>query len=127
MQFDPPRELTQREREVLEFLLSEPFPGRDELRQQVKHVLVREQFSPSDPTIILCFPTRPRPAPVQSPIPVEAETIGDPPGDRTQVLLHVHDGYVHELEFYEEGGKDAYLPEPRQLKLYHPPDAAAAQ
>lgn len=114
----PPRDLSSKERAVIEFLLSEPFPGHAELREQLDRVKVCEEYGCGDPTIVLCFqPPLPPRASVRRRVPVEAEAL-DQAGAKTHVLLHVVEGLVAELEVFSHEPGELSLPEPQQLTLF---------
>jgi len=88
------RPLKLHERELLERLLEPEFPGRDELRCQMGTVMARQIFE--DGTLELrCSACQP--APVKCRVPTEGEC-RDVDGGVIQVLLHVVDGVMHELE-----------------------------
>lgn len=110
-----PRDLTPLERSVLDFLLSEPFSGRDELRSQAAAVQVpgRCQCGCATIDLVVGEDSIPR-APVRSRVPVEATTTAGP---ATDVLLHVVEGRLRELEVYRHDGEPAALPDPSILKL----------
>jgi len=114
------RPLKLHERELLERLLEPEFPGRDELRCQMGTVMARQIFE--DGTLELrCSACQP--APVKCRVPTEGEC-RDVDGGVIQVLLHVVDGVMHELEILKVGPtEDARiisLPEPRDLVLFTP-------
>lgn len=115
----PPRPLTTAERDVLTFLLDEPFPGRDALRRQLVVVKVCEEYGEGDPSVVLCFdPAHPQGAAVTRRVPVEAETVTED-GVGIHVLLHVVDGLLNELEVFREDSQVVQMPAPGQLKLLH--------
>ena len=110
-----PRALTPLERAVLNVLLSQPFPGRDELRRQAEDVRVKSRCACGCDTVDLLVEERSsQPAPVVNRVPVEATSTEGP---ATDVLLHVVDGLLNELEVYRHDGEPATLPEPSCLKL----------
>jgi hypothetical protein len=94
------RPLVPEERQILNFLLTKGFLGRDQLLTQLGHVRVA---GPScscgcDSVGLIVDETVP-PAPVQERVPTEA--FGrDSRGSVVGVLLHVVDGYMVDLEFY---------------------------
>lgn len=88
------RPLTTRELEILGKLLEPEFPGRDELRQQVGSLTARELFE--DGTLALKCGANVR-APVTCRVPTEGEYI-DADGYHVNVLLHVVDGLMTEME-----------------------------
>ena len=109
------RELNPIERAILEFLLGQQFPGRDELKLQLASLKVVggcncgcESIDLSvDEGAAICAPVRER-------VPVEATTRVGPGVD---VLLHVVDGLLRELEVYRQDGESAALPDPSSLEL----------
>lgn len=114
----PLRELTAKERAVLEFMLQPDFPGRDELRQQLDVTRVCGESGRGDPTIDLYVDrTSAPPAPVKRRIPIEARG-RDPDGIGLEVLLHVLDGYMSELEVYREDSGSTTMPNPDGLALF---------
>jgi hypothetical protein len=94
------RPLAQEERLILEFLLSKPFPGRDQLLRQLDHVRVTgPSCSCGCDSVGLAVDRNVAPAPVEERVPTDA--FGrDPEGNEVGVLLHVVDGYLDDLEFY---------------------------
>ncbi len=116
IRFTPPRPLTERERSVLDFLLSVDFPGVEELREQAKHVLAEAKLS-YDPTIHLVVDhEKAKPAKVVTTVPVEANSKVSGP-DLVSILLFVHDGWLSSLElvWYEENIPDEF-PAPEELE-----------
>ena len=86
------------ERSLLDRLLEEEFPGRDELREQLSSCLVE----PIDRNGSLEFAVRTDvKTPVRWRIPVEGEA-QDEDGVTIHVLLHVIEGKVDELEIYKD-------------------------
>ena len=82
-------------------LLSQPFPGRDALTEQLQAVRVRT--IDADGSLELRPTGGPR-ADVVRRIPVEAESF-DGEGATVHLLLHVVDGQMKELEIYREDSK----------------------
>lgn len=115
-QIVPPRRLKDGERRVIEFLLSKPFPGRDELRGQVPHAAVSEEYIGKDPSVILTINPVVAPASVRTRVPVEARG-SDADGMQLHVLLHVVDGYLWELEVFRSDSGPTDLPDPARLEL----------
>ena len=110
-----PRPLTALERAVLDLLLSEPFPGRDELRDQAADVKVNGGCDCGCATVdLLVSGDSIPPAPVLRRVPVEATTTAGPAAD---VLLHVVNGRLNELEVFRHDGEPAALPDSGILKL----------
>jgi hypothetical protein len=90
------RPLETHERELLERLLDPEFAGRDELRRQLDVVTACQILD--DGTLALqCGPCLP--APVKRRVPTEGEC-RDADGGVIQVLLHVVNGVMHELEIF---------------------------
>ena len=113
-----PRQLSLTERAILEFLLSQPFPGRVELKTQLASVKVVGRCECGCETIDLSVEESACPrAPVKHRVAVEAATRVRP---GTNVLLHVVDGLLRELEVYCDDGKTATLPDPISLELFIP-------
>jgi hypothetical protein len=84
--------------------LEPEFPGRDELREQLGAIRVREIVCSDNCGTIEIKSEGPL-APVVDRVPVEGfghDTDGAP----YQVLLHVVDGLLHELEFLKGDGSD---------------------
>src|SRR5580700_163999 len=85
------RPLKTHERELLERLLEPKFPGRDELRHQLKSVSAKQIFE--DGTLVLQCDASP-PAPVKCRVATEGECV-DADGGRICVLLHVVNGVMN--------------------------------
>jgi hypothetical protein len=116
-----PRDLTPAERQILERLLSFPFPGRDELRDQLRETKVGGLCTCGCPTLdLLTEQLDHLRAPVRRRVPIEA-SYDDADGDQVSILLHVVNGYLNELEFYRPDGQDirAY-PTPERLRIFSP-------
>jgi hypothetical protein len=110
------RELTSEERALLDRLLGEPFPGRDEIKSQLSRAQVRSTDADGS------LETRPQSgarAKVVHRIPVEA-TYSDVDGIPVQILLHVVDGKVSELEIYKvDGSAIQRRPSASELNVSH--------
>lgn len=105
MELEPWRPLFERERAVLNLLLTSPFPGRDELRVQVDHAQVRVIDNEGSLAFEITGPA----AQVKERIPVEGyyhDGPADDPGCVVELLLHVVDGQIKELEAYRRDGRD---------------------
>lgn len=90
---------------MLETLLTLPFPGSPELRDQLGSVKVVEEYPGDDPSVVFCADEDAAPAArVRNRVPVEARG-RDEDGTTVHVLLHVLDGYVAELELFRPDGK----------------------
>lgn len=90
------RTLTKVEREVLKKLLSVDFPGHSILLLQLKNT--RAQTIDAEGSIALLVIEGPSAA-VSERVPVEGRYV-DSDGVPVSVLLHVVNGYLHELEVY---------------------------
>jgi hypothetical protein len=111
------RPLNPHERDLLERLLEREFPGREELRQQLKSVAAKQIFE--DGTLDLqCGPSSP--APVRRRVPTEGECV-DADGVRIHVLLHVVNGAMNELEIFKDDSSIILSPPTaRDLVLFTP-------
>ena len=92
------RNLTEREKEILDFLLKEDFPGRDELVIQVANSKVRtiQEYNDNWGSLEFLIKTDIR-ANVNERVPVQASTL-DRDNIPITVLLHVVSGNIDELE-----------------------------
>jgi len=108
------RSMTQYERELLDYLLEPNFPGRDALRQQIATAHVEEL---DDCPCLRFHVNAPVIAEVKHRIPIEAESkTGD-----IQVLLHVLEGRVDELEIVRANpAKPLKMPSVNELKRFCP-------
>jgi hypothetical protein len=105
-----PRELSIAERSYLEFLLSRPFQGSAQLKEQLKSATVSEECSGGCGSIVLSVARSPSTiARVKRRIPIEAQGVDV---DRVPVhyLLHVVDGFLAELEIYREDSQPVIQP-----------------
>ena len=93
-------------RRILATLLSKPFPGRDDLANQVPSVRGRQL---DDHGCLALSVVGAPPASVMRRVPVEAE-VEDADGMTIHVLLHVVDGYMIELEVYREDSGELRAP-----------------
>ena len=111
------RSLTEREREVLEWMLEPRFPGRDELRAQLAVATVRE----IDDDGCLEFDCgAAAPAAVKWIIPTEGQCL-DADGMPVHVFLFVANGFMKTLEVHTvSGSTHSGLPEARRLSLFAP-------
>jgi hypothetical protein len=120
--FVPPRPLTNEERKLLTFMLDVPFPGRDELQRQLPHVRVSAECGcgiEGCPVRILWVPPVEgvAPAPVGRRVPVTARG-HDRDGMFIQVLVHVVDGWLDELEAWRgDLGPFLQFPDPAVAEL----------
>jgi hypothetical protein len=112
----PPAEL---ELQYLARLLEQPFPGRDELAAQLRTLEVEPCCSCGCGSLALRSNGGP-PAPVTTSPPVNANT-ADRDGTSIEVLLHVRDGFLRELEIYRVDNRGVVaLPAPEQWELFLP-------
>jgi hypothetical protein len=100
------RPLTTPERELLEFLLDQDFPGRAELRAQTHTVKTSGRSCPCGCPSFALIPNQPVPS-----APIEARMVSDahgtdPAGNLVGVLLFADDGYLSEVEVYSVTGAD---------------------
>lgn len=108
------RQPTAYERSLLERLLEEEFPGRDELRGQLSGCLVET----IDHNGSLKFAVRTDvKAPVGWRIPVEGE-VEDEDGVTVHVLLHVVEGKADELEIYKDDARNEVLAKVDPYRLW---------
>src|SRR5579884_3568998 len=113
----PPRQLTPKERGILEFLLSRPFPGRDQLWRQLLTARVSGDCGCRSLRLSVDRRVTER-AQVKRRIPIEAEGV-DADGMKIHFLLHVVDGYMLELEIFREDSKPIIeLPVASALELF---------
>jgi uncharacterized protein DUF6984 len=111
------RSLTDHERALLEKLLELHFPGRDELRQQMSSVTAKQVMV--DGTLRLKCDPNPR-APVKCRVPTQG-WCPDADGVRINVLLHVVDGAMRELEIFKDDSSEIRRPpSPSELVLFTP-------
>lgn len=107
------RDLTHAEVEFIRALLREPFQGRDELLQQLPGI--RGKRVDEDGSIQLSA-TGPR-ATVITRVPVTGYA-ADVDGVTVEVLLHVVNGVMDEVEMYRHAeGNVMALPDPSTMKL----------
>jgi hypothetical protein len=110
--------MTPSEKELVGRLLERPFPGRDELRQQLKTAKVR--VIDEDGGLEISVSSSTRAGHVKYRIPVEAE-YEDADGSTVHVLLHVVGGRANELEFYREDNSSVKSwPDPGLLRVFAP-------
>ncbi len=110
-----PRQLNPREKTILEYLLSQRFLSRDELKTQLASARVVGRCNCGCETVDLAVAeANSPPAQVKFRVPVEAATRVRP---GTCVLLHVVNGWLRELEVYRDDGESATLPDPSSLEL----------
>jgi len=110
------RPLDHEEIAILNRLLELPFPGRDELRGQLKMASVNEiECTDACGSLEFKVPSNARKAEVVNHPAVEA--VGhDADGVPYEALLHVVEGVLHELEFWKGDGSD-FVRRPRATDL----------
>jgi hypothetical protein len=95
--FEPPRDLKPDEIAVLRLLLSRPFVGHDELEMQLASVRVTEELGAGEILNLVVVPDVHQARQTER---VPSTAWGkDADGEPIEVLLHVIDGYIAELEF----------------------------
>ena len=124
------RELADDERRLLDFLLSPPFRGRDELAAQALTVQTAGlSCGCGCPSFSLVPDRLLPPAVVDARVPIEAHG-EDPAGNQVGVLLFVDDGYLSEVEVYSiAGDRFGGVPDPRRLRIseWSEPDTDGAR
>lgn len=110
-----PRALRKEERDLLEFLLSADFPGRDALAQQSTELAVVCECDCGCGTVDLRGSDSAPKASTREPIPVEAYA------DGVDVLLFVRGGSLRSMEIVHHGDpRHGCYPKPEGLKLWVP-------
>jgi len=111
------RPMTDYERQLILRLLEKDFPGRDALVEQVENSLVRS----IDPDGSLEFQINSQVvADVKWSIPTEGR-VPDSDGMVINMLLHVIDGKITELEIYKDDSSPVIKrPDPAALEIWHP-------
>jgi hypothetical protein len=112
------RPMTRSEKNMIERLLEDPFPGRDELLCQLDKALVAK--IDENGSLEFSFPNSDFPkAKVNRRVVVEGE-LDDTDGVGVHVLLHVVDGALNELEvFKEDNSRVLALLDPKAITLIH--------
>ena len=103
----------------MRFMLSEPFPGRDELIPQAGTVRsTGASCSCGCPSFGLAPDRDLAPAHVLDRVPVSA-TGWDPGGNLVGVLLFVDNGYLSNLEVFSAGARHEFagVPDPAELTI----------
>lgn len=115
------RQPTQRERRLIEKLLSVDFPGRDDLRRQMDTAEVSDIDEVGSLHFLVSGPS----ATVARRVVAEAYYYDKQAVDfdpAVHIILHVVDGKLHELEFYKDDGSSIErLPrdiDPAELRFY---------
>jgi hypothetical protein len=107
------RELTKPELALLEALLAEPFQGRTELIRQVPGIRCRRIDEDGSLRLAATGP----PAVVHDRVPVTGHAL-DIDGAPVEVLLHVVDGLLDEIELYRQDTRTVLgLPDPATMSL----------
>jgi hypothetical protein len=113
------REMNDTERAIMARLLEIPFPGSEDVADQLQQALIRQ--IDDNGTLDFLIRTDAK-ANVQNSVPVEAEG-EDLDGTTIHVLLHVIGGITRGLEVYKEDGLPVIkMPEPSTLRLFSPLD-----
>lgn len=96
------RSMSDKEKQIVKVLLSKDFPGNEALRAQLETASV----SAIDAEGSLRFRVSGTPAAVKSRVPTEGYYFDRGANDRPaiNILLHVVDGMLHELEVYKDDG-----------------------
>ena len=111
------REMNNTERAIVAHLLEIPFPGSEDVAEQLQHALIRRLDDNGSVDFLIKTDTK---ASVQNSVPVEAEG-EDLDGTTIHVLLHVIGGIARGLEVYKEDGSNVIqMPEPSKLRLFSP-------
>jgi len=97
------RDLTSIEQNILERLLSKDFPGKDQLKNQINGCLASDTGDDDNYGSIYLFPDRKSVAHVERRVPVDG-LVKDSDGIPINILLHVEDGFLHELEITKLNG-----------------------
>jgi len=100
------RELRRNERELLNALLAQEFPGHNALSGQLASARARTIVD--NPSLDLQVKGG-LAADVERRIPIEAE-VEDADGVSVHILLHVVDGFMKELEIYREDSRPLMRP-----------------
>lgn len=110
---------TEWQQEILTKILSVPLAGIDELRQQMVEFKTK---SLDEDGSFQIFPTGPKWTRQSSRVPIEGEVM-DQDGTMIQVLLHVLDGYISEVEIYRVDGEKAPIEFPLARLVVRASDA----
>ena len=108
------RDLAPNETKILRKMLSQDFPGRNEMASQIERAQARQ--IDEEGSLEFKVPPEPR-IETKHRIPVEAEC-ADIDGVRVHFLLHVVDGRIKELEIYKEDSSPLFSrPCPDRLEV----------
>jgi hypothetical protein len=114
-----PRELSTDESALAEFLLSVEFPGRDELRKQLRFAQVTGPCEYGCGTILIRVNDATGKAVTTERVVVEAY------GKGVDVLMLVRDGTLSSVEIVDHGdARPLRYPRPKELTLWVPPPRA---
>jgi hypothetical protein len=111
---DPPRPLADVERAILRFILQTPFPQADILAEQVDHTCVVGTL-PGTPIIRLAVDRRAPRASAHGGIPTARGA--DSNGVVTDIQLHVVDGALFELDYYNYDDRPVAPVDPTTLSI----------
>ncbi len=107
---------TEAERRILDKLLRQEFPGREEIRNQLRTYLVS---TADENGSLSLYPDKPAKVPVVSSVPAWGKT-RDADGVMVYVRLHVIQGWVKELEIARDDASHVMRPpEPQALTVHH--------
>jgi hypothetical protein len=120
------RPLTGDERAIIERLLEIPFPGRDEIRVQLDHCLVRlweecVRHCGSLDFQVDCETLVPESGPFDTIIPVEAR-VTDEDDIPIDVIMFTKDGRLSSLEFVVYSDRMKRRPRAEDLDVWRRPD-----
>jgi len=111
------RPMTDYELQLILRLLEKDFPGRDVLVEQVADCLARPVDSDGCLEFRVSSHVR---ADVKWSIPTEGH-VPDADGVAINILLHVADGQLKELEIYKNDNSTVIkMPDPAALEIWHP-------
>lgn len=112
------REMNSSERALMSRLFEEPFPGAEQLVDQIENCLVRSIDENGSLDFIVPLNQK---ATVRNSVPVEAEA-EDVDGVTIHILLHVIGGIARGIEVYKEDlSRVIQFPAPAELRLFSPP------
>jgi hypothetical protein len=114
------RALISDEIRVMDQLLSLDFPGASELRLQQAHARVVGRCQCGCATVDLAVDVSSAPPArgVPSPIPAEAEVVGEDEQPVGGVIVFLKDGYLSGLEIYSHGAPISEWPATDKLRPY---------
>jgi hypothetical protein len=121
------RELTEYEKRVANALLHVSFPGSEVFRKQFEHATARLMTTNDNYGSIVVTTNSLEPANIGRRVPVTALT-RDEAGGPVEILLHVVNGFIHELEFVRLDGKPMVgLPRLDILKVHIETEAISSR